>query len=63
MPESGDPFTLAQEAVQWFRVAPGPRTNSALVTLVYGGGKEQTLHLTFVLVDGRWLLSNVEPAG
>lgn len=63
MPESGDPFTLAQEAVQWFRVAPGPTTNSALVTLVYGGGKEQTLHLTFVLVDGRWLLSNVERSG
>ncbi|HSM56590.1 MAG TPA: DUF3828 domain-containing protein [Candidatus Sulfomarinibacteraceae bacterium] len=55
-----DPFTLTQEQVQWFEVRPGETRNSTLVTLHFDGGRSREVRLTLVLVDGRWLLSNVE---
>lgn len=60
-PQGADPFTLAQEMPSWFDVRPGTTANSALVTLAFADGTTQDLRLTLVLVDGRWLLSTVEP--
>ncbi|MFW6069599.1 MAG: DUF3828 domain-containing protein [bacterium] len=57
-----DPFTLAQEQVQWFEVQPAETRSSALVTLRFDDGTRREVHLTLVLVDGRWLLSDVEQA-
>ena len=62
MPEGGDPFTLTETTPQWFHVRPGDTANSALVTLAFQDGTTHELRLTFVLVDGRWLLSSVDPA-
>lgn len=62
LPEGGDPFTLTQTGVRWFHVRAGATTSSAHATLTLVDGTTRELRLTFVLVDGRWLLSSVEPA-
>lgn len=56
-----DPLTLAPDTPQWIEVRPGAADNKAVVTLSFADGSTQEIEATFVLVDGRWLLSSVAP--
>lgn len=58
----GDALTVRLETPQWFEANAGPMDNSAIVTLRFEDGTRQEMTLSFVLVDGRWLLSDVSGA-
>lgn len=58
----GDTLTLAHAAPRWFEASAGPVENSAVVMISFDDGTRQEMALSFVLVDGRWLLSDVSGA-
>jgi hypothetical protein len=60
---AGDPFRPAQGAPRWFDAVAEPAGNRALVTMTMADGSTSTYQLSFVLVDGRWLISDVESGG
>lgn len=60
---AADPFRPAQRAPRWFDVVAEPAGNRVLVTMTMAGGSTITNRLSFVLVDGRWLISDVERGG
>lgn len=53
---------LTRATPRWFEVSAGPTDKSANVTLTFNDGTTQDFTLSFVLVDGRWLLSDVSEA-
>ncbi|MFW6068487.1 MAG: DUF3828 domain-containing protein [Chloroflexota bacterium] len=55
----GNALKLARATPRWFEASPGPTDKSANVTLTFEDGTRQVFTLSFVLVDGRWLLSDV----
>lgn len=55
----GNALKLARATPRWFEASPGPTDRSANVTLTFEDGSRQEFTLSFVLVDGRWLLSEV----
>lgn len=58
-----DPIRPAQGAPRWFDVSAEPAGNRVLVTMTLADGSPLTSRLSFVLVDGRWLISDVESSG
>jgi hypothetical protein len=60
---AADPFRPAQRAPRWFDAVTEPAGNRVLVTMSMAAGGTVTSRLSFVLVDGRWLISDVESGG
>jgi hypothetical protein len=54
-----DPFRPRAGAPRWFAVTEEPGGNSAVVAMTAADGSTGEVRLTFVLVDGRWLISGV----
>jgi hypothetical protein len=57
---AADPFRPTPGATRWFDAVAEPAGNRVLVTMTMSSGSTLTTRLSFVLVDGRWLISDVE---